>query len=811
MRCIGMLFRAEWRRRWASWVALAFLISLIGGTVLAGVSAAGRTSSAFPRYVDRYGFDADVFGAAAFPKDFVHLPHVESVAESTYYFNGNAVARGHFVPQSDLAVVGLPTSHLDSAVKLLSGRLPVGPREVLVGYSMQQQFGLRIGSVVSVPFYTPAQLPQILASNAAPTLHGPTFHFRVVGVEASQLDFPTTTPSYSLYLSNTFARTQGLRVASGYFAEVRLTGGERDMPQFQFRINNLGVHHEYFVTDEDTSTAAIEGSIHPQVIGWWLFSLFAAIAGVALIGQALSRQNLVEKESYPTLAALGVRPNQLFGLGMIRAGVVGAMGGVGALILTIAVSPFTPVGEARAAELTRGFVLDAPTLGLGLLSIVLVVLVLAAIPSWRAAQVQVERNRQDQAMTRRDSNVARLMATLGSPPSVLIGVRNALERGRGRSSVPVTTALVGTVLAVAALVASTIFGASLSNLVNTPHLYGANWQVNLENVPTAKVSTIVATYRRDSSVTKITYGGEGKDIDINGVPVQSIYVHVVKGPMVYSLISGRYPTGVGQLDLGQTSMAQTHTHVGSRVTVSIVNLKGATRTSKVNVVGTVAIPPSVGIGGLGDGAVLLVSGLERMACTSGPSAQPCIAALQKKFASLNSWNVAVAVRAGPAGQATITRLQRMFASYYQVQTLPTDLVNFGQAVDFPLLLGVTLALFGAATLAHLLFVSVTRRRRQFALLKVLGFVRRQVSTAMCWQATTIAVIGVVFGVPTGLIVGKIVWKHFAVSLGAVPFAVVPLSTIVLLVAVIIVGGNVLALIPATLAARISPAEALREA
>src|ERR1019366_4805338 len=98
-----------------------------------------------------------------------------------------------------------------------------------------------------------------------------------------------------------------------------------------------------------------------------------------------------------------------------------------------------------------------------------------------------------------------------------------------------------------------------------------------------------------------------------------------------------------------------------------------------------------------------------------------------------------------------------YAPFLQVQTLPTNLVNFGQAVDFPLLLGVTLALFGAATLAHLLFVSVTRRRRQFALLKVLGFVRRQVSTAMCWQATTIAVIGVVFGVPTGLIIGRIVW------------------------------------------------------
>jgi putative ABC transport system permease protein len=105
---------------------------------------------------------------------------------------------------------------------------------------------------------------------------------------------------------------------------------------------------------------------------------------------------------------------------------------------------------------------------------------------------------------------------------------------------------------------------------------------------------------------------------------------------------------------------------------------------------------------------------------------------------------------------------------------------------------------------------VARRRRQFALLKVLGFVRRQVLSAMCCQAMTIAVIGVIFGVPLGLVIGKIAWKDFAASLGAVPLAVVPAVSIVVLAGVIVVGAILLALVPANLAARISPAEALRE-
>jgi ABC-type lipoprotein release transport system permease subunit len=81
---------------------------------------------------------------------------------------------------------------------------------------------------------------------------------------------------------------------------------------------------------------------------------------------------------------------------------------------------------------------------------------------------------------------------------------------------------------------------------------------------------------------------------------------------------------------------------------------------------------------------------------------------------------------------------------------------------------------------------------------------------MCWQAATVAVIGVVVGVPVGLVFGQWIWRDFATNLGAVPVAVAPTMTI-LIVAVATIGGAVLlALVPATLASRVRPAEALRE-
>jgi putative ABC transport system permease protein len=170
----------------------------------------------------------------------------------------------------------------------------------------------------------------------------------------------------------------------------------------------------------------------------------------------------------------------------------------------------------------------------------------------------------------------------------------------------------------------------------------------------------------------------------------------------------------------------------------------------------------------------------------------------------------VGIAAGKAGRATLNRLQHQFAPYVNVMSVPTNLLNFGQAVDFPLLLGVTLALFGAATLAHLLFVSVARRRRQVALLKVLGFVRRQVLAATCWQALTVVAVGLVLGLPAGVGVGEFVWRTFASHLGAVPVALVPLTQVVVVCGVIVLGAVALALLPAVLATRVSPAEALRE-
>ena len=71
-------------------------------------------------------------------------------------------------------------------------------------------------------------------------------------------------------------------------------------------------------------------------------------------------------------------------------------------------------------------------------------------------------------------------------------------------------------------------------------------------------------------------------------------------------------------------------------------------------------------------------------------------------------------------------------------------------MNFALLFGGLLALFGAATMVHLLLVSVTRRRTEAGLLKMLGFLRRQVAAVVGWQAAAVVLVGTLAGVPLGI-------------------------------------------------------------
>jgi ABC-type antimicrobial peptide transport system permease subunit len=140
---------------------------------------------------------------------------------------------------------------------------------------------------------------------------------------------------------------------------------------------------------------------------------------------------------------------------------------------------------------------------------------------------------------------------------------------------------------------------------------------------------------------------------------------------------------------------------------------------------------------------------------------------------------------------------------------PVQIVNYRSTGLTPVVLALGLALGAVIALGLTLGSSVRRRRRDLALLKAFGFSQRQLTATIAWQATVDAVVGIVLGLPIGILAGRELWTLFARNINAVPDATVPVWSVVLVGVGTLVFTNLLAVLPGLSAARTSTAIVLR--
>jgi ABC-type lipoprotein release transport system permease subunit len=148
------------------------------------------------------------------------------------------------------------------------------------------------------------------------------------------------------------------------------------------------------------------------------------------------------------------------------------------------------------------------------------------------------------------------------------------------------------------------------------------------------------------------------------------------------------------------------------------------------------------------------------------------------------------------------------ASVVSVQR-PAEIVNYKSMGSTPAVLGGALAVAAVSALALTLIASVRRRRRDLALLKTLGFTRRQLAAAVAWQSTIAVGVGILFGIPIGTVTGRSLWDLFAHELHVVADPSVPALTILFVAIGALVLANVVAAVPGRQAARTPAALALQ--
>jgi hypothetical protein len=258
----------------------------------------------------------------------------------------------------------------------------------------------------------------------------------------------------------------------------------------------------------------------------------------------------------------------------------------------------------------------------------------------------------------------------------------------------------------------------------------------------------------------------------------------VKDVIATPIVDGRAPRGPGEMAMAPKTLDALGAQLGD-----VVRVRSGTRVVTLRVVGRAILPPSGNRDKLGEGAALSFGALRRL--------QPRV--------PRTLFEVRIADGADRA--AALARLTTIFDPSAAVR--PSEVGDYGRVGATPVIVAALFAAVAVAALGHSLVTSIRRRRRDLAIYKTLGFTRRQVLTTVVSQATTVATLGLLAGLPLGIASGHFAWNLFADWLGVVPESVTPSAALVLLVPATVLAAALVATLPGHMAARLRPALVLR--
>jgi ABC-type lipoprotein release transport system permease subunit len=817
-------WRAARGRSWRTALTVALIGGLLGAVALGALAGARRTASAYGRYLqstDSSDVFVDIPGPvlAAIPK-IASLPAVRPGQSAAWLgLAANPVIRGRvdesFLDDNLVGSYEGAGSHGDDYFRqdrmtVVAGRLPRldATSQIALTASMARKFGVRVGGKVTWQFYRQTS-PDAFKPAGRST-------FLVTGIVDAP---PVLVDQFDTARTAVLPPAATARYTRGqfYFAWVglRLTRGAAGIPAFQSEIDRLelelsrSLHNSqvlFTIRRMDTVHNSVQQAIRPQAAALAVFGALAALAMLVLVGQGLAQLLNRSTAEIAVLRAVGATRSQA-ALAVSLDGAVTVIAGVAVAVTgAYLISPLAPVGAVHRFDPARGFEADPLVLAGGGAVLGIVLLGLLAGLAWRAVSPAVR------IPSDRPSAIATTAASAGLPVTAVIGTRYAIETGFGQRPAAVRAALFGSAAAVTAVIAAVVFGASLGGLVTHPARYGWNWNLLMDaqgGYGTWKPAAMDRLVDHQPGVLGWSqFGFTQVAIDGQEIPVLGLQREL--GSVQPPTTSGHSLAGAGQIELGVSTLRQLGKHIGDQVMVG-----SGQRARKLTIAGTVTLP-SFGLiladhVSLGRGAMLPESTLLAIQGVTGGGQQAATA--YPAFPS------AAAIEMAPGRPADARRLVRRITAADPDQSpggiYPLGpqrgeaIANASQMGRQPLALALALAAAAVLALALTLLASVRQRRRQLAVLKALGLSRRQLREIVAWQASVILVVAALIGVPLGVAAGRWAWASFAGSVGAVPVSVVPVTALILGVAALLAAGNLLAAIPAAIAARTAPAAALR--
>jgi predicted lysophospholipase L1 biosynthesis ABC-type transport system permease subunit len=245
---------------------------------------------------------------------------------------------------------------------------------------------------------------------------------------------------------------------------------------------------------------------------------------------------------------------------------------------------------------------------------------------------------------------------------------------------------------------------------------------------------------------------------VGGGALRAFGLAPLRGEMGFALRSGRQPVPSDEVVVGPTTLERLGLSLGDAVEVAAAS---GDPPATVHVVGT-ALFPEIDEGNLTDAVGYFDDGFAAHA--SAPD----------RFEASQ-----VAVRFAPGADRAalldaVSERHPTDVSSAEIDPEPPRSVgNLFELRQLPRWLAAFVAVLGLASLAHIVFTTLHRRQAEFATLRSLGFTGRQAGRCVVWQTVTIGIVGLLIGVPIGLLAGRTAWWATADPIGVATDVRVP--------------------------------------
>lgn len=822
--------RLTLHRRWVPLVALTLVVAIASGTVLALAAGARRGGSAWDRFVTEGKAAHALVSPVRVQPDYDKvraLPYVEGVVE-TPFANLFITDPATNPPVQVVFTSKGPFDDTMEKVFIVEGRSAdqTNPGEAVVSERFVRETGRGVGSTITT--LVPAKGFGQFAGSVVPegfVPKGQRVLLDVVGVArvpalatAFGIDTAWVLPTQGYWTKHGAAIEGSTAVQDGSSPDangvrvgalVRLKGGAADIPRLSRDISALNTaqsreqgappsgqgapaaaQQTADITNMVAEAESTRATIRFERLAVWALALGAGLAALVVVGLLVARRSRTLTVDAGRLAPIGLTRGSLAAMGSTPLVVVGVIGALLGAALSVLASPLFPIGLSRYVEPTPGVQADATVLVVGAVLTVLIVVLIATAAAWRASVGNAVTTTRVRLGTRGWASAIPSLPTT-------IGARRATSLTGPGSAGPLWLAPAIGVLGIvaAATLATGVFDATHDSTLYSPGpsagiSFGFGNQIYL---PSSVIEKKLRASKAPADADRIagTFDVRFATATVDGQPLNVGDVGPKTDRPDRPVLEGRLPDAPGEIALGPGSAEELGAGVGDTLV-----LNGGLAGSKPIDFSVVGIALSDWQGNTSYSQIGMVS----------PQS------FDDLFGDTFGLTYKLVVfKPGTDAAAWTNEFSRVNQAYDYADPIeqPRAIINLGRLAALPWVLGAFLAFLGVVGLAGGLASSQYAARKGHAVLRSLGFTRRQSRASIEWEGAVAALVATAVGIPLGIAIGRALWRSISL---AVPVAYAPPSIdglVFVVVATTVLIALLLALVPAWRAGRLRVPELLR--